>query len=188
MANSNLGRSYAVHGGNERMASHTKHLSRFGAAVAAFVCAILLVVQSALAESATKDECVTKCKEAAQLITEKGLEAALQELNKKDGKFVWKDTYVFVLDFTGVHITHPLRPETVGKNVLEWKDSNGKFVVKEFIEVAKTKGEGWTEYMYPKPEELAKPIPFKEKIPSKKLSYVYRVPGKDLLVVAGVFE
>ncbi len=76
----------------------------------------------------------------------------------------------------------------VGKNVLEWKDSNGKFVVKEFIEVAKTKGEGWTEYMYPKPEELAKPIPFKEKIPSKKLSYVYRVPGKELLVVAGVFE
>jgi len=140
------------------------------------------------AESATKDECVTKCKEAAQLITEKGLEAALPELNKKDGKFVWKDTYVYVLDFTGVHVTHPLRPELVGKNVLEAKDSNGKFLVKELIEVARTKGEGWIDYMYPKPEELAKPIPFKEKIPSKKLGYVYRVPGKELLVVAGVFE
>ena len=147
-----------------------------------------VLASSAWAESATKDECVTKCKEAAQLITEKGLEAALPELNKKDGKFVWKDTYVYVLDFTGVHVTHPLRPEMLGKNVLEWKDSNGKFVVKELIEIAKTKGEGWTDYMYPKPEELAKPIPFKEKIPSKKLSYVYRVPGKELLVVAGVFE
>jgi hypothetical protein len=31
-----------------------------------------------------------------------------------------------------------------------FKDSNGKLVVKEFIEVTKTKGEGWVEYMYPK--------------------------------------
>jgi len=145
-----------------------------------------VLASSALAESATRDECVTKCKEAAQLITEKGLEAALQELNKKDGKFVWKDTYVFVLDFMGVHITHPLRPEMVGKNVLEWKDSNGKFVVKEFIEIAKTKGEGWTEYMYPKPAELKKPE--KERILSKKNTYVYRVPGTDMFVSAGVWE
>ncbi len=49
MATSDLGRSYAVHEGNERMASHIKHLSRFGAAVAAFVCAIFLAAQSALA-------------------------------------------------------------------------------------------------------------------------------------------
>lgn len=185
MANSNLGRSYAVHGGNERMASHTKHLSRFCAAVAAFVCAILLVAQSALAESATKDECVTKCKEAAQLITDKGLEVALPELSNKDGKFVWKDSYVFVLDFAGKHLTHPLRPELVGKNVVEFK-VDGRFVVKEMIEVAKTKGEGWVEYMYPKPAELKKPE--KERILSKKVTYIYRVPDKDMFVGAGVWE
>ncbi len=49
MGTSSLGRSYAVHAGDKRMASHGKHLSRFGAAVAAFVCAILLAAQSALA-------------------------------------------------------------------------------------------------------------------------------------------
>ncbi|MCX5847083.1 MAG: hypothetical protein NTW12_12135 [Deltaproteobacteria bacterium] len=49
MATSNLGRSYTVHGGDERMASHTKHLSFFGATVMAFACAILLAAQSALA-------------------------------------------------------------------------------------------------------------------------------------------
>ena len=42
--------------------------------------------------------------------------------------------------------------------------------------------------MYPTPEELKKPIPFKEKKYSKKISYVYRVPGKDLMVIAGYFE
>jgi signal transduction histidine kinase len=155
--------------------------------------AIMLVVftgivfaSSALAESATKDECVTKCKEAAKLIKEKGMDAAFQELQNKDGKFVWKDTYVFVMDFTGTHLTHPLRPERVGKNVIGSKDSNGKLVVKEFIEVAKTTGEGWVEYMYPKPAELKKPE--KERILSKKISYVYRVPGTDMFVSAGVWE
>jgi len=78
------------------------------------------------------------------------MEASFKELQNKDGKFVWKDTYVFVMDFYGTHLTHPLRPELVGKNVMGFKDSNGKLVVKEFIEVAKTKGEGWVEYMYPK--------------------------------------
>jgi len=65
------------------------------------VFASVVFVVSALAESATKEECVAKCKEAAQLITEKGMDAAFQELQKKDGKFVWKDSYVYVLDLRG---------------------------------------------------------------------------------------
>ena len=156
------------------------------AVIALVMMASVVLVASALAESATKDECVTKCKEAAQLIKEKGMEASFQELQNKDGKFVWKDTYVFVMDMDGKHLTHPLRPESVGKNVMGFKDSNGKFVVKEFIEVAKTKGEGWVEYMYPKPAELKKPE--KERILSKKITYIYRVPGTDMFVGAGVWE
>ena len=54
--------------------------------------------------------------------------------------------------------------------------------------MAKTKGEGWTEYMFPKPEGPKKPTPTKEKESSKKISYVYRVPGKDLMVIVGYFE
>ena len=146
----------------------------------------IVFASSALAESATKDECVTKCKEAAQLVKEKGMEAAFQELQNKDGKFVWKDTYVFVMDFAGTHLTHPLRPELVGKNVMGFKDSNGKLVVKEFIEVAKTTGEGWAEYMYPKPAELKKLE--KERILSKKITYIYRIPDTDMFVGAGVWE
>lgn len=156
------------------------------AVIVLVVMASFVLAASALAESATKEECMAKCKEAAQLIKEKGMEASFKELQNKDGKFVWKDTYVFVMDFDGTHRTHPLRPELVGKNVMGFKDSNGKLVVKEFIEVAKTKGEGWVEYMYPKPAELKKPE--KERILSKKVTYVYRVPGTDMFVSAGVWE
>ncbi len=36
--------------------------------------------------------------------------------------------------------------------------------------------------------KLKKPIPHKEMKSSKKISFVYRVPGKDLMVIAGYFE
>ena len=51
--------------------------------------------------------------------------------------------------------------------------------IKEFVDVAKSKGEGWVLYMWPKPGAEA---------PAKKLTYVYRVPGKNLLVGAGIYE
>jgi hypothetical protein len=72
--------------------------------------------------------------------------------------------------------------------LFDYKDTTGKLFVQEYIKVAKTKGEGWTEYMYPTPEELKNSTPYKEKKSSKKISYVYRVPGKDLMVIAGYFE
>jgi len=47
---------------------------------------------------------------------------------------------------------------------------------------AKTKGEGWVDYMYPKPARIEKTR--KERILSKKITYVYRVPGTDMFVSA----
>jgi signal transduction histidine kinase len=156
------------------------------AVITLVIMASVVLAASALAEGATKEECMAKCKEAAQLITEKGLEAALPELNKKNGKFVWKDSYVFVMDFNGSFLAEPYRPDHIGKNYLEWKTSDGKFPQKMSIEVAKTKGEGWVEYVQAKPEEFKKPPA--ERILSKKSTYIYRVPGKDMYVGAGVYE
>jgi len=63
---------------------------------------------------------------------------------------------------------------------------DGRMIIQEFIEIAKTKGDGWVEYMWPKPEEMQKPKD--QRISSKKASYVLRVPRQDMFVVAGVFE
>ena len=156
------------------------------AAVALFVMASVALAANTSGENATKEECVAKSKEAVQLITEKGLEAALQEINRKDGKFVWKDSYVFVMDFQGTMLANGTNPGVVGKNLLGWKDTDGKMIVQGFIDVAKTKGEGWFDYMYPKPDEIKKPL--EQRISSKKTSYVLRVPTKDLFVGAGIYE
>jgi signal transduction histidine kinase len=143
----------------------------------------LCLAGNVLAGSATKDECIAKSKEAAKMINDKGLDAAVAEINKKNGKFVWKDTYVFLMDLDGKMLAHPMKPALIGKNLMGSTDKagkgKGKLLFKEFVELAKTKGDGWVDYMWPKPGE--------EK-PSKKISYIYRVPGKDLFVGAGIYE
>ena len=146
--------------------------------------AVLAFAGSVLADSATKDECVAKTKEAAAMATEKGLDAAIAEINKGDGKFVWKDSYVFLVAFDGKMLAHPKSPALIGKNVLDMKDkaedpAQAKLLFKEFTEMANTKGEGWVGYMWANPGDPK---------PRKKISYIFRVPGNDIYAGAGIWE
>jgi cytochrome c len=150
------------------------------AGVAILLC--LGLAGNALAEGATKEECIAKTKEAAKLINEKGLDAAVAEINKKDGPFMWKGNYVFVVDFDGKVLAHPT---LTGKNVIDMKDkaedpAKAKFLFKEFTKMAKSKaGAGWVDYMWTYPGDPK---------PRKKISYIYRVPGKDMYTAAGIWE
>ncbi|MGE5855199.1 MAG: cache domain-containing protein [Syntrophaceae bacterium] len=158
------------------------------AGIALVVMASVALAASVMAQGGVKDECIALCKDAAKFMNEKGYYPTVFEINKKDGKFVSKNTYVFLMDLEGHLLAHPYNQQYIGMDASGSKDSNGKFYVQDYIAVAKSKGEGWTEYMYPTPEELKKDTPFKDKKRSKKISYVYRVPGKDLMLIAGFFE
>ena len=159
-----------------------------GTVIALVVMASVSLAASVMAQSGGKEECVTLCKDAAAFMNEKGFYPTVFEINRKGGKFVSKNTYVFLVDLEGHLLAHPFNQQYIGMDLKPNKDMNGVLFVQDYITVAKSKGEGWTEYMYPTPEELKKPTPFKEKIKSKKISYVYRVPGKDLMMIAGFFE
>ncbi|MEZ4525947.1 MAG: cache domain-containing protein [Desulfobacterales bacterium] len=131
-------------------------------------------------EKATKEEAAAKCREAAAMVKEKGLEATVALLNDKKGPFVWKDSYVFCIDFeTGNCIAHPFLPNAIGKDMRRNKDKEGRLYVIEFINTAKTKGEGWVSYMWPKAGEQ-QPLP--------KITCVYRVPDQNIMMLAGVYE
>jgi len=156
------------------------------AAITLVIITGIVFTSNALADNTAKEMCVAKVKEAVQLINEKGLDAAIAVINRKDGGFAWKDSYVFVVDFQGKTIANPLFPNHVGMNQLGLTNKDGVMIFQEFIEIAKTKGEGWLEYMWPKPEEMQKPKD--QRVSSKKASYVLRVPGQDMFAVAGVHE
>lgn len=131
-------------------------------------------------EKATRDECVAKVQEAAAMVKNIGLEATLEKIMDKNGSFVWKDTYVFCLDLDKhCNIAHPIKPKLIGRNLMAVKDVNGKTFFAEFINTAKNKGEGWVKYMWPKPGD---------KKASPKVAYVYKVPGMQVAMLAGIYE
>jgi cytochrome c len=148
--------------------------------VGVVVLAVLCIAASAAAQkSATKDECVVKCHEAAALINTKGLDEAIKEIADPKGPFVWKDSYVFLMNLDGKMLAHPMQPELTKLNhCLLITDPTDKALFVSFVNLARTVGHGWVEYMWPRPGK---------KSPSKKITYIYRVPGTDYFVGAGIY-
>lgn len=131
-------------------------------------------------EAATKDECVAMCKKAVQMAKDKGVEEMIKQAGDPKGPFVWKDSYIFVSDLTTKRVVaHPEKPGLVGKDMSGIKDVKGKMFYLEILNVAESKGEGWVDYMWPKPDG---------KTPVPKSSYVLKVPNKPYAVIAGYYH
>jgi signal transduction histidine kinase len=105
---------------------------------------------------------------------------AFPVLRDKTSEFVYKDTYVFVVDTTYTVLVNPPFPGEEGKNVYDYSDVSGKFFFREFFKIASEKGSGWVDYNWPKPGE-AKPSP--------KTTYVRKivVRGVTYLVGTGIY-
>lgn len=137
------------------------------------------VAGNAFAANATRNECIAMVREAAELLNTSGVEPAIKEINKRDGRFVWKDSYVFLMDLDGKMLAHPVKPELTEKeHLLLEVDPNGKALFVHFVNLAKNQGEGWVDYLWPKPGET---------IPSKKVTYIYRIPGTEYFLGAGIY-
>lgn len=84
---------------------------------------------------------------------EHGKDAAVAEFNKKGGAFFRGELYVFAYDLNGLCLSLPNQPELVGTNRWDYRDRNGKYVVRELVKVARDPGRGWVEYQYANPSQ-----------------------------------
>jgi signal transduction histidine kinase len=147
--------------------------------VSAVLIVFFLAANAVAEDVATKEECVVRCHEAAALINSKGIEEAAKIIGDSNGPFVWKDSYVFLMDMNGKMLAHPIQPELTQKeHLLLMTDPTDKALFVHFVNLARNTGHGWVEYMWPKPGKTT---------PSKKLTYIYRVPNQDVFVGAGVY-
>ncbi len=80
-----------------------------------------------------------------------GKEKALAEISNQKGQFVKGDIYVTVYDLTGKCLAHGANPKMIGMDLIDMKDPDGKYFVKERIEIAKTKGKGWQDFKFSNP-------------------------------------
>ena len=62
-----------------------------------------------------------------------------------------KNNYVFVFDFDGVNLVHPLKPDFEGTNKFDAKDGDGKLYIQEFISIAKRQEGDFTTYVWKNP-------------------------------------
>ncbi len=61
--------------------------------------------------------------------------------------------YYFAVSMDGVEQLYPIRPEFEGVNLLDLKDSKGRFVIRDEIAIVKKSGEGFITDHWPKPDE-----------------------------------
>lgn len=145
--------------------------------VVALFAVFVAFVSAPRADAATPDEAKELVLKAAEALAKDGKDKAFASFQDKAGPY-WKgELYVFVINFDGVWEAYPPKPEAVGTSLLNLKDVDGKEFIKEMIEVAKTKGEGWVEYQWKNPQT--------NKI-QPKASYIKRVG--DVFVGGGVYK
>lgn len=84
-----------------------------------------------------------------------------------------KNEYIFVATWDGISQSFPAK----GKNMLETKDANGKYVVKELMKKAKAGG-GFVQYVMPTINNIHS---------APKLSYAAPIPEWEWYVGAGVY-
>jgi cytochrome c len=149
--------------------------------MSAFVALLILVLAPigiSLADGTpTRDEVVAQIHKAVDFYKSVGREKALAEFNKNDGEFAKGEDYVDVHDISGTCVAHPVTPGIVGLNRLDQADPNGKQFIREIVETAKSKPNGWITYM--------RKNPVSGKI-EKKLAYWQLYDG--LIFKAGTYE
>lgn len=131
------------------------------------------------ADRATPAEVVQKVTQAAEFLSTAG-EKGLAEFWDKNGRWVWKDAYVWVLRCDKMtDAAHPFNPKLVGKDLAGFKDAEGNYFFVQLCETSKEPNGGWVEYWWPKVGETQ---------PSRKIAYILSVPHQPYQVAAGIHD
>ena len=121
-------------------------MKRFLATVAS-LCLALFSLQSLASDQGSLEEAQALLKKAIAHYDKVGREKTLADLVRTPGPFVDRDLYVTVYDMQGNSLAH-INPKMVGKNLMELRDSDGKYIVKERIEGARVKPSGYIDYKF----------------------------------------
>jgi cytochrome c len=149
-------------------------------------CAIFAVAASFLsmpaalwaADKPTQDDARAVALKAAVYVKDNGLDAARKTFDAA-GEFKYGEIYVNVISDKGVRLIYPPAPAGENVDAIEAQDIDGKYLIKDIIALAQTKGEGWTQYRWTNPDT--------KKI-AEKVTFVKAVPERGVIVYVGVYK
>ena len=113
----------------------------------------IIPLHAAESEFGTKAEAVAMVKRVQDMFKKDGADATFKAVSDPSTKeFHDRDLYPFIYTLSGVCVAHGARPALIGKNLIDIKDQDGVYLVREFIKVAKGPGSGWVDYKWPNPQ------------------------------------
>ncbi len=142
-----------------------------------------IAVNAAEQDKATPQELVAKVRDAGSALAKSSQQPGgpnLAQFDEKQGPWVWKDTYIFVVDCgQGIIAAHPVNPELRGKSITNILDSKGTPFFWQVCDALKRPSGVWFQYWWPKPGQ---------KQGSRKISYALRAGNTSYVVGAGVYD
>ncbi len=122
---------------------------------------------------------VDEVNDAVNLIERHG-DQAFARFHDPTGPFLVKDSYIFVIDPSGIERVNPAFPNLEGRDLLDLKDAQGKPVIRSMFKAVESADAGWVDYMWPKPGESVSTL---------KSAYVRKAKWGDkwFLVGCGVY-
>jgi cytochrome c len=139
------------------------------------LCCVATVVLAE--ERGTKEEAIALVQKAVAALKADGQEKTFTAINDPKGPFIDRDLYVVVYDLQGKCLAHGANPKQIGKDLIQLRDPDGKFFVKERVELAKTQNSFWQDYKFLNPMT---------KLIEPKSMYLEKVG--DLLIGCGIYK
>ena len=138
----------------------------------------IAIPAAATSEFGTKDEAVAMVKRVQDEFKKSGAEATFRDVSDKaTATYHDRDLYPFIYDMAGKCVAHGARPALIGKNLMNLKDQDGKYIIQEMVKLSQGPGNGWVDYKWPNP--------ITNKIEDKS-SYVERMG--DYFVGVGIYR
>lgn len=113
----------------------------------AAILAAFTMVAAWAEDRGTPAEAESMVKKAIAHYKKVGRDKSMADFSNTKGSFVDRDLYVVVLQLDGLELAH-INPRTVGKNVMDLRDPDGRPQIRERLEAAKKGPNGWHEYKF----------------------------------------
>jgi signal transduction histidine kinase len=125
--------------------------------ILSFFAALLLAIAFPVAaqdkSKGTAAEATAMVQKAIDYIKKVGREKAFADFSGKKAPWVDRDLYVVVYDMKGKVLAHGANEKMIGKDVIDLRDNDGKFFVKERVDMMSksANASGWQDYKFMNP-------------------------------------
>lgn len=111
-----------------------------------------MIASANAAEFGTKDEAIAMVKLVQMQFKKDGPELTFKAVSDKSvNEYHDRDLYPFIYDLKGICVAHGARPALIGKNLIDLKDQDGKYLIRDMIALVEGPGNGWVDYEWPNP-------------------------------------